>query len=87
MYPTISKGSLLINKHNGQTATVLDVFTKLFRDANDWAAEEAGFDSCTAATAVRVIFHANGYEKTYKRSDVLRLFTIHTSKEAPNGQI
>lgn len=79
MYIKIEKGSLLRNKHSQKIATVIsEPFTKLFRDASDWEAMRyGGGDYATAASAVRVVFHANGYEKVYKLSDVRRLFEVY----------
>ena len=69
----MKKGDLVRNKHTGKTGTITcDPFTKLFRDSSDWEACAAGYDSGTAATAVRVCWHFDGYERTYKRSDFRR---------------
>jgi hypothetical protein len=75
----IKKGSLLRNKHTKQTGTVVcDPYTKLFRDSSDWEAMRAGGgDYATAATAIRVVFHENGYEKVYKLSEARGLFEVH----------
>ena len=79
MYIKIEKGSLLRNKHSQQIATVIsEPFTKLFRDASDWEAMRyGGGDYATAASAVRVVFHAKKKKKVYKLSDVRRLFEVY----------
>lgn len=78
-YIEIRKGSLIRNKQTKQTGTVVcEPFTKLFRDSSDWEAmQHSDGDYATAATAVRVVFHENGYEKTYKLSDVRRSFEVY----------
>ena len=69
----MKKGDLVINKRTRKTGTIVcEPFTKLFRDASDWEAAAHGYDSATAATAVRVCWHEDGYERTYKSSDLRR---------------
>jgi hypothetical protein len=70
----MKKGDLVRNKHTGNTGTIIsEPFTKLFRDSNDWnAMREGGGDYATAATAIRVCWHGDGYERTYKYSDFTR---------------
>ena len=69
----MKKGDLVRNKRTGETGTIVrEPWTKLFTDAQDWAANAAGFDSCTAARAIRICWHKNGYERTYKYSEVSR---------------
>ncbi len=78
MYIEIKKGSLLRNKHTQKLATVIsEQFTKLFRDDSDWEAMRySGGDYATAATAVRILCHENGYERVYKVSDLRRTHEV-----------
>ena len=72
----IKKGTLLKDK-NGRLATVItDPFTKLFRDAHDWECAKYGIDSAEAATAIKVIWYDNGFEKIYKYKSALNLFEV-----------
>ena len=41
------------------------------------AMQHSDGDYATAATAISVVFHENGYEKTYKLSDVRRSFEVY----------
>ena len=86
---SIKKGDLVRHNHSGKTGTVTcDPFTKLFRDASDWEACEAGYDSATAATAITVCWHENGYTRTYKYSDFRRNFKVIPDANAQdNGSI
>ena len=69
----MKKGDLVKHKHSGMTGTIItDPFTKIFRDAGDWEAMRYGGDYATAATAVRVCWHADGHERTYKYSNFRR---------------
>ena len=73
----MKKGDLLRNKLTGELATVIkEPWVKLFRDSSDWEACHAGFDSGTAATAIRILWHKNGYEKTYMQTKLLRTFEV-----------
>ena len=82
----IRKGSLLKRKitatidpthPDGEYATVITKpFTKVYTDFADEAANAAGFDSCTAARAIRICFHKSGVERTYKYADAVRLFEV-----------
>ena len=73
----MKKGDLLRNKNTGEMATIIrEPWTKLFRDDSDWEAMRYGGDYGTAATAIRVVFHKNGSERTYKRSEVSRFYEI-----------
>ena len=88
MYIEIKKGSLLRNKRNQQLATVIsEPFTKLFRDASDWEAMRyGGGDYATAATAVRVLFHEGGHERTYKIADIRRSFEVYAGEVVDESQ-
>ena len=69
----MKKGDLVRHKTNGSTGTIVsEPYTKIFRDASDWEAASHGIDSCVAATAIRVLWHKAGYERTYKYSDFRR---------------
>jgi len=69
----MKKGDLVRHKHSGKTGTIVsDPFTKLFRDESDWEAMRYGGDYGTAATAIRVCWHEDGYERTYKQSNFRR---------------
>jgi hypothetical protein len=75
------KGDLLKHKTNGRYVTIVqEPYTKLFRDAQDIEASRYGFDCGIAATAIRIIYHEGGYEKTYKKSIVRKLFIKITEK-------
>tara|TARA_B100001250_G_scaffold369542_1_gene353086 strand:- start:1110 stop:1388 length:279 start_codon:yes stop_codon:yes gene_type:complete len=79
----MKKGDLVINKQSGETGTIItEPFTKLFRDASDWEAASHGYDSATAATAVRVCWHSNGYERTYKVANLRRNHEILPQPES-----
>ena len=76
----MEKGDLVIHKRSRETGTIIcKPFTKLFRDEADWEAASYGIDSAVAATAVRVCWHSNGYERTYKISDLRRNHEIISS--------
>lgn len=76
----MKKGDLVIHKQSGKTGTIiLKPWTKLFRDDSDWEAARYGYDSATAATAIRVCWHAGGHERTYKASDLRRNHKIISS--------
>ncbi|OUU74583.1 MAG: hypothetical protein CBC29_07335 [Methylococcaceae bacterium TMED69] len=73
----MQKGDLLKSKSTGELATIISKpFTKLFRDASDWEAARHGFDCATAATAIRIMFLKNGFEKTFKQSTLRRNFEV-----------
>ena len=70
----MKKGDLVRHKHSKKTGTIITKpFKKLFRDASDWEAmSRGGGDYATAATAIRVLWHDDGYERTYKQSTFRR---------------
>tara|TARA_Y100001973_G_C5162094_1_gene314087 strand:+ start:222 stop:479 length:258 start_codon:yes stop_codon:yes gene_type:complete len=78
-------GDLVKHKHSGKTGTIMNIFTKLFRDASDWEAMRyGGGDYATAATAIRVCWHDDGTERTYKQSDFRRNHEVITDSNCSN---
>ena len=82
----MKKGDLLKHKRTGDYATLIsDSFTKLFRDASDWAAMEAGGgDYATAATAWRIMYFDGGEERVLKHSTIRHNFEVIDEKTAEN---
>jgi len=78
----IKKGTLLRDKQGRMATVIAEPFTKLFRDAHDWECARYGIDSATAATAIRVVWYADGRENVYKYSDARRLFTVVEDKDS-----
>ncbi len=82
----MKKGDLVIHKRSRKTGTIVcKPWTKLFRDASDWEAAQYGFDCATAATAIRVCWHDDGYERTYKMSEFRRNHEVICSANAADG--
>ena len=73
----MKKGDLIIHKNSGKTGTVTShVFAKLYRDASDWEACAAGYDSGYAASALRVFWHATGQERVHKYSKLSKYYSV-----------
>ena len=79
----IKEGSLLriaplkyVMEHGKYATVVGKPFTKIYTDFADEDAYASGFDSCTAARAIRVCFHKSGLERTYKYADAIRFFEV-----------
>ena len=73
----MKNGDLIIHKNSGKTGTVVsDIFAKLYRDASDWEACAAGFDSGYAASAIRVYWHETGQERVHKYSKISKYYNV-----------
>ena len=73
----MKKGDLIIHKNSGKTGTVTsEVFAKLYRDASDWAACEAGYDSGYAASAIKVFWHETGQERVHKYTKLTKYYRV-----------
>ena len=59
----ITVNTLLKHKQSGEFGTVVAKYNKAIVDEHDYEANEAGYDSCTIATVVDVLFH-NGTKRS-----------------------
>jgi len=81
----MNKGDLLKNKQTGEFATIItQPWVKLWRDDSDWEAARYGFDSATAATAIKICYHKTGVERVFKESVARQMFDIITENTNEN---
>ena len=81
----MKKGDLVIHNSTGKTGTIVsNQFTKLFRDASDWEACAAGFDSGYAASAISILWHETMTTRTHQCSKLRQNHSI--IKDANNQE-